>query len=215
MVTRKARLGFFASHGGSNFQSVVEACHTGMIDAEAGLVVCNNKNAMVLERAEKLRVPSLCVNRKIAGSEEQLDLLILQELAQYEVDLVVLAGYMKKITPKVLEAYDGRILNIHPALLPKFGGKGMYGMHVHEAVVASGAKESGASIHVVTTNYDEGPILAQEAVDLEAEESAESLAKKVLVIEHQLYPRTIQAVLKGQLHLPEPGETTLRKRLAA
>lgn len=214
MNDRKARLGFFASHGGSNFEAIAKACHAGQVHADPTVLIYNNPNAKVKERAASLNVAAFCMNASKFESLDDLDSRIIQVLSEHEVDLVILAGYMKKIGPKVLFTYSGRILNIHPALLPKYGGKGMYGMKVHEQVVHDREQESGATIHVVTKDYDEGPILAQGKVAVVDSDSAESLAKKVLLVEHQLYPSTIQAVISGEVRLPEPGDQLLRERLS-
>ncbi len=123
-------------------------------------------------------------------------------LNEHNIDLVLLAGFMKKIGPAVLSSYRGRIINIHPSLLPKFGGKGMFGINVHRAVLDAGEKESGATIHLVDGEYDEGAILAQQTVSIVPDESSESLAAKVLEVEHVLFAETIQKIIDGSIILP-------------
>lgn len=123
-------------------------------------------------------------------------------MLEHAVDIIVLAGYMKKLGPRTLSRFEGRILNIHPALLPKFGGKGMYGMHVHEAVIASGETVSGVSIHVVDAEYDTGPIIAQARVPVEPTDTADTLAARVLQREHKLFPETLQKIVTGVIKLP-------------
>ncbi len=126
---------------------------------------------------------------------------LLHRLAARDVDLICLAGYMKKVPDEVIRAYHNRVLNIHPALLPKFGGKGMYGIHVHEAVLAAGEKETGVSIHLVDEVYDNGRIVAQRRVPVHPDDTPESLQQRVLEIEHQLYPETVAKIASGELRL--------------
>jgi phosphoribosylglycinamide formyltransferase-1 len=127
---------------------------------------------------------------------------ILSVLETNKIDLIILAGYMRLLGKTILKRYHGRVINIHPALLPKFGGQGMYGMHVHRAVLAAGELETGATVHLVTENYDEGPILAQTKVLIEPADTPESLAERVLRVEHALYIDTIKRITNGSLVLP-------------
>jgi phosphoribosylglycinamide formyltransferase-1 len=122
-------------------------------------------------------------------------------LAHYDVDLIALAGYMKRVPSKVIERFRNRILNIHPALLPKFGGTGMYGIHVHEAVLAAGEKVSGATVHIVDEEYDHGAIVVQKTVEVSANDTPETLAAKVLKIEHEIYPQALAAFATGRVHI--------------
>jgi len=122
-------------------------------------------------------------------------------LEKHRVNLIVLAGYMKKLGPKTLARYRGRVVNIHPALLPKFGGKGMFGHHVHDAVIAAGEKESGATVHIADEEYDRGRILAQKRVPVMPDDTSESLAARVLEVEHELYAETLQRIAKGEIKL--------------
>ena len=125
-------------------------------------------------------------------------------MQRHEVEVICLAGYMKKLGAEVLTAYEGRILNIHPALLPKFGGQGMYGMRVHEAVLAAGERESGATVHLVDEEYDHGQILAQEKVPVKAGDTPETLQKRVLAVEHRLYAVTLARIAAGEIPIPLP-----------
>ena len=127
---------------------------------------------------------------------------ILGILSRYDIELVVLAGYMRKIQKEIIQAYEGRIINIHPSLLPRFGGKGMYGIAVHEAVLAAGESKSGATVHLVTENYDEGPILAQREVAVLESDSAETLRARVLKAEHELYAQVIRQIAGAEISLP-------------
>ena len=197
----KLRLGFLASHGGSNVQAILDACREGRLDAEPCVVISNNSDAMVLDRAMAARIPAFHLSSHVHPDAARLDEVILATLEKHQVNLIVLAGYMKKLGPKTLARYRGRVVNIHPALLPKYGGQGMYGHHVHEAVLAAGDKESGATVHLADEEYDEGRILAQKKVLVLADDTSESLAARVLEVEHQLYAETLQRIARGDLKL--------------
>ncbi|MFA5026710.1 MAG: phosphoribosylglycinamide formyltransferase [Candidatus Methylomirabilota bacterium] len=193
-------LGFLASHGGSNMQAILDACRAGRLDALPRVAISNNSQSGALERARRDGVPAFHVSGAThpGGAE---DGAILRLLRAHGVDTVLLAGYMKKLGPLVLGAYRGRILNIHPALLPKYGGQGMYGMRVHEAVLAAAERKSGATVHLVDSRYDHGPILAQREVPVEPGDSPASLAARVLVQEHTLYVETLQRIAAGEIRL--------------
>lgn len=195
----KMRLGFLASHGGSNVQAILDACRDGRLEAEPRVVISNNSDAMVLDRAMAARIPAFHLSAHIHPDPDRLDEAILSTLEKHEVNLIVLAGYMKKLGPRTLARYRGRVLNIHPALLPKFGGQGMYGNHVHEAVLGSGEKETGATIHLVDEEYDRGKILAQKKIAVMPNDTAETLSARVLEVEHQLYVETLHRIATGDL----------------
>jgi phosphoribosylglycinamide formyltransferase-1 len=198
----KLRLGFLASHGGSNVQAIIDACRAGVLDAEPCVVISNNSEAQVLERARNLGVATWHLSSHTHPSPDALDSAILETLLSHDVNLVALAGYMRKLGPRTLAHFRGRVLNIHPALLPKFGGTGMYGKRIHEAVLAAGERETGVTIHLVTEEYDQGPILAQRRVPVMPDDTADSLAARVLEVEHQLYPETLQRIVRGEVELP-------------
>ena len=200
-----ARLGFFASHGGSNMQAIIDACKKGRLDAEAKVVICNNRGAEALNRARRAGIPAYLLNGKTHPEPDALDREIRRVLRKHEVDLVILAGYMRKLGPKTLAAFRNRVLNIHPALLPRYGGKGMYGIRVHEAVLRSGDSETGVTIHLCNENYDEGAILAQKSVPVLAHDNPELLAERVLELEHEIYVETISRIVRGELALPGRG----------
>lgn len=193
-------LGFLASHGGSNMQAILEACKAGRLDARPCVVISNNSESMALQRARKEGIPGYHVSGVTHPGEAE-DREILRVLQAHGVDTVVLVGYMKKLGPVTLEAYQGRILNIHPALLPKFGGQGMFGRRVHEAVLAAGETVSGVTIHVVDGLYDHGRILAQRMVPVAQGDMPETLAARVLVEEHRLYAETLQRIAAGEIRL--------------
>ena len=191
------KLGFLASHGGSNMQAIVAACRAGVLEAEPCAVVSNNSKSGALARAWEQQIAAYHLSEKTHPGA--LDEAILKVMRRHGVEVVCLAGYMKKLGAGILAAYAGRILNIHPALLPKYGGQGMYGMRVHEAVLAAGESESGATIHLVEDGeYDQGRILAQEVVPVEAGDTPELLQRRVLAVEHQLYAATLQRIARGE-----------------
>lgn len=190
-----------ASFRGTNMQAIIDACNDGRLTARPAVVISNNGDSMALERAEAEGIPAFHLSSKSFPDADELDRLITDTLLNHNVDLVVLAGYMKKIGPCLLQTYNGRIINVHPALLPLFGGKGMYGIHVHEAVIAAGATETGASIHVVTEDYDAGPILARQKVPVLEGDTPDKLAERVLAVEHELYVTTIGRIVSGEIRL--------------
>lgn len=190
-----------ASHNGSNMQAIVDACNSGALQAKAAVVISNNSGASALSRAKEEGIPRYHLSGKTHPDFALLDEAILGALLRHSVDTVVLAGYMKKLGPRTLSRFNGRILNIHPALLPKFGGKGMYGMHVHEAVIEAGETESGVSIHVVDADYDTGPVIARARVPVEATDTPETLAERVLKREHTFFAETLQRIASGELRL--------------
>jgi phosphoribosylglycinamide formyltransferase-1 len=194
-------IGFLASHGGSNMQAILDAIAAGALPAEARIVICNNSGARALERARAAGVPGLHLSAAALGSEEALDRAMLEALRGHGVGLVVCAGYMRKVGPRVLAAYARRVLNIHPALLPRHGGKGMYGIRVHEAVLAAGERETGVTVHLVDEVYDHGPIVAQARVPVQPGDTPEALQARVLQTEHRLYPETLRRIALGEIDL--------------
>lgn len=195
------RLGFLASHGGSNLQAILDAISRGSLAAEPRLVISNNSGARALERAGAAGVEALHISGATHSGPGEADAAILEAMGGRGVNLIVLAGYMKKIGGAVLAAYPRRILNIHPALLPKFGGGGMYGLRVHGAVLAAGESHSGATVHLVDEEYDRGPILAQAPVPVLPGDTPEILQARVLEQEHRLYPETLRLIATGGISL--------------
>lgn len=194
-------LGFLASHSGSNVQAIIDAIKGGKLDARPCVVISNNSNAYVLELAKKEGIPFYHISSKHYPNEEVLEQKILETLIKHNVDTVILAGYMKKVGSKVLSHFRNRVLNIHPALLPKFGGKGMYGKFVHKAVINAGEKESGCTVHLVDEHYDHGRILGQIKVPVLSNDAPETLAARVLAEEHRLYPIILQKIANGEIVL--------------
>ncbi len=201
--TRSAlRLGFLASHGGSNMQAILDACEDGRLTAESAVVISNNSGSNALVRARSAGVPAYHLSAKTHPGPDDLDTAILDVLHRHEVNLVILAGYMRLLGPKTIAVYQRRILNIHPALLPNFGGKGLYGPAVHEAVLSAGDSATGVTIHVVDEDFDSGPILAQVTVPVKKDDTVDSLSARVLAQEHLLFVETLQRIERGELELP-------------
>ena len=182
-------------------QSIINACKSSAIDAVPAVVISNNSSSGALERAKNENIPAYHISGKAYPEQKELDLAIVDILKKHEVNLVILAGYMKKIGPDMIDAFRGRILNIHPALLPKYGGKGMYGKFVHEAVIAAGEKVSGPTVHVVDDRYDHGKILAQMEVPVMPDDTVETLSARVLEKEHIIYPDAIGKIAEGIIEL--------------
>jgi phosphoribosylglycinamide formyltransferase-1 len=197
----KVRLGFLASGRGSNMLAILNDCEAGKLDAEPAVVISNNAGAGALEYARAEGIPAFHLSSATHEDESVLDDAITDTLKSNAVDWVILAGYMKKIGSKLLEEFQGKIFNIHPSLLPKHGGKGMFGLHVHESVLASGDSETGVTIHLVDGEYDQGRVLAQEVVKVEVGDTPEVLAARVLKLEHQLYSETLQGLIEGRIEL--------------
>jgi len=195
------RLGFLASHGGSNLQAILDAVKEGSLPAEVSVVISNNSRSRALERARAFGAPALHISGASEGSPEEADAAIAGALRSHGANLVVLAGYMRKIGPRVLAAYPRRIVNVHPALLPRHGGEGMYGLHVHEAVLAAGDRETGVTVHLVDDVYDHGTTLAQASVPVEPGDTPETLQARVLKTEHRLYPETLRRIAAGEIDL--------------
>ena len=199
------RLGFLASHGGSNLQAIIEACKMGRLKAEVRVVISNNSSSIALERARREGIPYRHLSGRTHPEPGGLDRAIVDTLEAREVNLVVLGGYMKQLGPDTLSQYARRILNIHPALLPKYGGKGMYGRRVHEAVLAAGERVTGATIHFVDEEYDRGEIIAQSEVPVENGDTVETLGGRVLGREHEIYVETLQRISLGEIDVGLKG----------
>ncbi|MEK6755287.1 MAG: phosphoribosylglycinamide formyltransferase [Bacteroidota bacterium] len=196
-------IGVFASGRGSNFQAILNAIQRGILPARVTLLLSNKSDAGALEIARSNGIPTIHLSQKQFPDEESFAAKMLNVLRGHDVHLIALAGYLKKIPTVVVRAYRNKILNIHPALLPLFGGPGMYGHHVHEAVIASGMKVSGATVHLVDEEYDRGLIVLQRSVPVEEHDTAETLAAKVLTIEHEIYPQAIKAFVENRVLIKE------------
>lgn len=201
MAQSKARVAVFVSGSGSNLQALIDASRCGILAAEIALVVSNRSDAFGLERAARAGIDTFVIKAGKAIPEEETSAALLAQLEGREIDYIALAGYLKLLPRGVVRAYRNRIVNIHPALLPKYGGKGMYGHFVHEAVLAAKDKESGPTVHLVNEVYDEGRILDQVKVPVYPDDTVESLSERVLEQEHKLYPRVLHKLIKGEYSL--------------
>ncbi len=195
------RLGFLASHNGSNMQAIIDACRAGRLAASPVVVISNNADSGALERARNEGIPCYHLSGRTHPDPEDLDREIVDVLLKHGVNLTLLAGYMKKVGPVTLATFPGHVLNIHPGLLPDYGGPGMYGRRVHEAVLAAGARTTGATVHVVDAIYDNGPVLAVRKTAVKKSDTVETLARRVLALEHELYTETISRIICGEIRL--------------
>jgi phosphoribosylglycinamide formyltransferase-1 len=199
-MSQKLKLGFLASRNGSSAKAVVAAIEAGTLNGEARLMVSNNKGAGALEFAAERGIPIVCIPTQ--ADPEAADKRLADALEAAGVELVVLSGYLRQLGPHTLARYRGRVLNIHPGPLPDFGGQGMYGRRVHEAVIAAGARESCATIHVVDEEYDHGPEVARCSVPVEPGDTPESLEARVTAQEPAFFVETLRRISEGDLELP-------------
>ncbi len=185
------RIVIFASGGGTNAENLIKFFHN-RDNASVIQVLTNNPHAKVLDRCKKLKVSALSFNRTaFTGTEDVLNILKLAK-----PDLIILAGFLWKFPEHIINEFPNKVINVHPALLPKFGGKGMYGMHVHEAVVAQKEKETGITIHYVNEHYDEGAIIFQAKCDVSSTDSAQDVAAKIHKLEMEHFPKVVEELLK-------------------
>ncbi|MEX2117683.1 MAG: phosphoribosylglycinamide formyltransferase [Bacteroidota bacterium] len=189
----------FASGRGSNFHAILDAVREGLLPARVCAVISNNSAAGALETARSHNIPAFHLSQKQFPSEDAFSDSLLSLLQDHGAQFIALAGYLKKLTFPIVERYRNKITNVHPALLPSFGGPGMYGRHVHEAVIAAGVKVSGATVHLVDEVYDRGPIVLQKSVEVTAGDDVACLAAKVLAIEHEIYPLALKAFAEGRV----------------
>jgi len=182
-------------------RAIAAAIRDGRLNAELAVLVSNNRNCGAIQWAAQNGVPWRHLSRQVIGSEVQLDATIAKVFKAAKVDLIVLAGYMRMLGPVTIAAFPNRILNVHPALLPKHGGQGMYGKHVHEAVLAAGDTQTGATIHLVDGEYDHGATVAQIKVPVVPGDTVETLTAKVQAREQELFPETLRRIFAGEINL--------------
>ncbi|MDR3469767.1 MAG: phosphoribosylglycinamide formyltransferase [Xanthobacteraceae bacterium] len=187
-------IGFLASHGGTSMRAIVAAIAAGELAARARIVICNNADAPALEFARMQQIPFRHISARTEGGETEADAAICSALDAAGAEWVVMSGYLRKLGPQTLQRYRGRILNIHPALLPKFGGQGMYGRHVHEAVIAAGEAVSGATVHLVDEEYDHGEIIAQHTVPVRPGDTVEDLQSRITAAEPGLFVDVLKSL---------------------
>ena len=193
------RIAIFASGNGSNAESIMRASREGRLEADVELILSNNPKAGVLEKAQAYEIKHTVIESSDFGSEAEYVETVCEILDVEKINFIALAGYLKMIHPDLIDKYNNRITNIHPALLPSFGGKGFYGKRVHDAVLASGCKVSGVTVHIVDKEYDRGPIVAQTSVPVLDDDTPETLAERVLIEEHKIYPDTLQLFAENRV----------------
>jgi phosphoribosylglycinamide formyltransferase-1 len=199
------KLGFLASRNGSSARAIVEAAQAGRLAVEPRLLVSNNRSCAAMAFAAERGLATLHIPTQ--NDPEAADLRLRDAMVEAGVELIVLSGYLRRLGPKTLTRYAGRILNIHPGPLPAFGGEGMYGRRVHEAVIAAGVAESGVAVHVVDEEYDHGPVLARATAPVPPGDTVEALEARITALEPAFFVETIARVVSGDLKLPKgPGE---------
>ena len=199
MISSPLKLGFLASGNGSSARAIIAAIRSGDLAAEARLLVSNNKRAPALDLAAEKDVPALAIATQ--ADPDTADARLVEEMVSHGVELIVLSGYLRQLGPQTLGRYTGRILNIHPGPLPDFGGHGMYGRRVHEAVIAVGVAQSGICIHLVDEEYDRGPVIARCSVAVEPGDTAQSLEARITALEPAFFVETLQRIADGRLAL--------------
>jgi phosphoribosylglycinamide formyltransferase-1 len=195
------RIAVLASGGGTNLQAVMDACDRGEIDGQVVLVLVDRKAAYARERARAAGVDTIYMNKAQFDSPESLDTAMVQLLLKRQIDVVVLAGYLSILGHQTVSTYENKILNTHPALIPAFCGMGYWGHHVHQAVLDYGAKVSGCTIHLVNGQADAGPIVLQRAVEVLDDDTADTLAARILPVEHELLPKAVALLCADRLKI--------------
>ena len=196
-MTKKPTLSFLASHGGSAAKEIIRAIQNKTLFANIGLVITNNKNSAISQWCQENGIKTTCISTSTHPDGEQEDKAIKHALTAVATDFVILSGYMKQIRQQTLKRFSNKILNVHPALLPKHGGQGMYGDRVHQAVLNAKETTSGASIHFINEIYDDGPIIAQQEVPVHPDDTVETLRTRVQAIEAMLYIESITQIIKN------------------
>ncbi|RQD70999.1 MAG: phosphoribosylglycinamide formyltransferase [Tindallia sp. MSAO_Bac2] len=205
------RVAVLISGGGTNLQALMDAVDADKLKIDICLVISSRKDAYGIKRAENAGIPVKCLS-EIHGQKKSEEEIMLEWLAEEKISLVVLAGFIRKIPEAVVKAYENRIINVHPSLIPAFAGAGYYGEKVHQAVYRRGVKLTGATVHFVNEGMDEGPIIMQEAVKLTGKESPEEISKKVLKIEHQILPKAVDLFVRRQLSV-ENGRVIIKEEV--
>ncbi|SHI41205.1 phosphoribosylglycinamide formyltransferase [Lutispora thermophila] len=196
---QKVRIGVLISGGGSNLQALIDNVENGYINGEIVMVISDKKGVYGIERARKHGINAVEIDKKEFEDRNAFMKAIINELERHKVELVVLAGFLSILSQDVIERYRNRIMNTHPSLIPAFCGKGYYGYRVHKAVLEYGAKVSGATVHFVDEGTDTGPIILQEAVKVEDDDTPETLAARILSVEHKLLPQAVKLYCEGKL----------------
>lgn len=197
---KRIKIAVLISGGGSNLQALIDACKSEGYPAEIAVVISNKADAHGLERAKNAGIEAQVINHRDHEGREGFDAALVAAITPYDVDLICLAGFMRILTPVFINAFEGRIINTHPALLPNHGGEGMYGRNVHEAVIAARDSESGCSIHEVIVDVDQGPVILQRSVAVKDGDTAEDLEQRVLAQEHIAYPEAVRILAEKILN---------------
>jgi phosphoribosylglycinamide formyltransferase-1 len=199
----KLKIAVLASGSGSNLQALIDAVEDESMNGKIELVITDRLGAYALQRAKNHGIAATCIDRKSYENKADFDLQLLSNLSEVHPDLIILAGYLSILSSDLTHKYQGKIINIHPSLLPAFGGKGFYGERVHKAVIESGAKISGATVHFVDENTDTGPIILQEVVAVLEDDTPETLAKRILAVEHRLIVKAAALFCDNRLKLED------------
>ncbi|NLJ98603.1 MAG: phosphoribosylglycinamide formyltransferase [Tissierellia bacterium] len=192
-------IGVLISGGGTNLQSIIDSINDGYIDGEIKIVISNREDAYGLIRAERAGIEALYVDRYKYNTEKEYNERIIQELKKRDIELVVLAGYLKVLSKEFVDEYEGRIINIHPSLIPSFCGEGCYGEKVHSMVLDYGVKVTGVTVHFVDEGTDTGPIILQKTVDVKDNDTVDSLKERVLKVEHEALPEAVRLFCQDRL----------------
>jgi phosphoribosylglycinamide formyltransferase-1 len=204
------RLAILISGRGSNLQAFIDACAVGELAAKISIVISNNPDAAGLQRAERAGIPNICINHRDYAIREDFDRALVDELANHPVDLVILAGFMRILTPVLIEPFLGRMVNIHPSLLPKYPG-----LHTHQRALEAGDEEAGATVHFVTQELDGGPPVLQARVPVLPGDTPDILAARIAAQEHRIYPIAVRWFLERRLTLADKGATLDGKPISA
>jgi phosphoribosylglycinamide formyltransferase-1 len=195
------RIGVLVSGNGTNLQTILDACRAGRIPGQVVVVISNKPDAFALARAQRAGVAAVVIDHRAYEDKRAFEAVLVETLASHQVDLVCLAGFLRILSPWFIGRFPGRIMNIHPALLPAFGGAGMYGERVHQAVIASGARFSGCTVHFADETPDGGPIILQTVVPVLDDDTPTTLARRVAEQEHHLYPEAVRLFAEGRLRV--------------
>ncbi|MDF2840166.1 MAG: phosphoribosylglycinamide formyltransferase [Clostridia bacterium] len=197
----KQKIAVLVSGSGSNLQALIDAVNAGSIKGQIAIVISDSLDAYALQRAEKQVIPTICIDKKACKAEGEFDALLMNSLAAVKPDLIILAGFLSILPCELVAEYKGKIINIHPSLIPAFCGKGFYGEKVHRAAIEYGVKVSGATVHYVDENTDTGPIILQKTVEVSEDDTPATLAKKILPMEHSLLVKAAELYCDGRLEL--------------
>ena len=203
------KIAVLASGGGTNFQAVIDGCSSGKIDGEIVLLIYNRKDAYAKKRAEQNNIKTAYINRIAEGGTEKMQQRVYEELAESKADVIVLAGYLEKLSGIVVKRWENKIINTHPSLIPMFCGEGYYGTRVHRAIIEKGVKVSGCTIHLIDDNYDTGPIIMQQAVEVQSSDTPESLAARILPYEHKCLVKSVALLCEDKIEVAD-GRVIIR-----